>query len=153
MPWSLWVLLGFVLLAMELATPGGFFIAFFGVAALVVGLLTGLDVIGPIWLQWLLFSVLSVISLLLFRKPLLEWMKRREPQLPPVDSLVGEIALLSEDLAPEGIGKAEMRGTSWSVRSLEEKALRQGQRCRVEQVDGLTLWVRAETPTEQGRRS
>lgn len=144
MPWSLWILLGFVLLAMELATPGGFFIAFFGVAALLVGLLTGLDVIGPIWLQWLLFSVLSVVSVFLFRKPLLEWMKRREPQRPPVDSIVGETALLTEDLAPGETGKAELRGTSWSVRSREGQALRQGQRCRVEQVDGLTLWVRAE---------
>lgn len=144
MPWSLWILLGFVLLAMELATPGGFFIAFFGVAALVVGLLTGLGVIGPVWLQWLLFSALSVLSVLAFRKPLLEWMKRREPQRPAVDSLVGETALLTEDLAPGGIGKAELRGTSWSVRSREGGALRQGQRCKVEQVDGLTLWVRAE---------
>jgi len=144
MPWSLWILLGFVLLAMELATPGGFFIAFFGVAALVVGLLTGLDVIGPVWVQWLLFSVLSVLSLLLFRKPLLEWMKGREPQHPAIDSIVGETALLTEDLAPGAVGKAELRGASWSVRSREEKSLRQGQRCRVEQVDGLTLWVRAE---------
>ena len=144
MPWSLWILLGFVLLAMELATPGGFFIAFFGVAALVVGLLSGLGVIETIWLQWLLFSVLSVVSVVLFRKPLLDWMKRREPVLPPVDSLVGESALLTEDLSPGGIGKAELRGASWSVRSREEKALRQGQRCRVEQVEGLTLWVRAE---------
>jgi membrane protein implicated in regulation of membrane protease activity len=144
MPWSLWILLGFVLLAMELATPGGFFIAFFGVAALVVGLLTGLSVIETIWLQWVLFSALSVVSVLVFRKPLLGWMKRREPALPAVDSLVGEAALLTEDLAPGGIGKAELRGASWSVRSREEKGLRQGQRCRVEQVEGLTLWVRAE---------
>jgi hypothetical protein len=144
MHWALWILLGFVLLAMEIATPGGFFIAFFGVAALVVGLLAGLGVIGPIWLQWLLFSVLSVVSLLLFRKPLLAWMKRREPPQVEVDSLVGETALLTEDLAPGGTGKAELRGTSWSVRSREGTPLRHGQRCRVEQVDGLTLWVRAE---------
>jgi hypothetical protein len=144
MAWWLWVLLGFILLAFEIATPGGFFVAFFGVAALVIGLLTGAHVVEPGWAQWLLFSVLSVASVLLFRRPLLEWMKRREPQRPAVDTLIGETAVLIEDLPAGGYGKAEMRGTSWSVRSREAAALRRGQRCRVEQVEGLTLWVRVE---------
>ena len=30
MTWWLWILLGLVLLGLELSTPGGFFIAFFG---------------------------------------------------------------------------------------------------------------------------
>ena len=144
MVWWLWILAGLALFAAELLTPGGFFIIFFGVAALLVGALTGLRLIGPVWLQWLLFSILSVVFLLLFRKPLLEWMKGREPQRAAVDTLVGETALLTEDLAPGGIGKAELRGTSWSVRSRDGLALAKGRRCRVEQVDGLTLWVRAE---------
>ena len=144
MTWWLWILLGLILLALEMATPGGFFIAFFGVGALLVGVLTGLRVVGPVWLQWLLFSVLSVVSLQLFRRPLLEWMRKREPQRPAVDSLVGEAALLTEDLAPGGVGKAELRGTSWNVRSRDGQGLAKGRRCRVEQVDGLTLWVRAE---------
>jgi hypothetical protein len=144
MPWWLWIVMGLVLLAMEMATPGGFFIAFFGVAALLVGVVTGLHVIAAVWLQWLLFSVLSVVSLFAFRRPLLEWMKRREPARGPVDSLVGETAVLTEDLPPGGVGKAELRGTSWSVRIRTGEALRRGQRCRVEEIDGLTLWVRAE---------
>ncbi len=144
MPWWLWVVGGFILLGLELGTPGGFFIAFFGVAAVLVGLLTGMHAVGPVWAQWLLFSIISVVSLLLFRKPLLVWMKSREPQRPAVDSLVGETAIVSEDIAAGGVGKAELRGTSWSVRSRAAEALRRGQRCRVEQVDGLMLWVKAE---------
>src|SRR5262245_45965180 len=144
MAWWVWVLAGLVLLALELATPGGFFIAFFGVGALIVGALVGAGLVEPGWLQWLLFSVLSVVSVLLFRKPLLEWMKRREPARPAVDTLVGEEAVLTEDLPAGGVGKAELRGTSWSVRSRAASALARGRRCRVEQVDGLTLWVRAD---------
>src|SRR5262245_8516360 len=100
-----------------MATPGGFFIAFFGFGALLVGLLAGTGIVEAVWLQWLLFAALSLISLGLFRRPLLEWMKRREPQRPAVDSIVGETALLTEDLPPGGIAKAELRGTSWNVRS------------------------------------
>jgi len=144
MAWWVWVLAGLVLLGLELATPGGFFIAFFGVAALVIGALVGAGLLGSVWVQWLLFSILSVVSLLLFRKPLLEWMKRREPVRPPVDSLVGQEAILTDDLPAGGVGKAELRGTSWSVRSRDGAGLARGRRCRVEQVEGLTLWVRAE---------
>ena len=144
MTWWIWILGGLSLLAVELMTPGGFFVIFFGVGALVVGLLTGLGLIEAGWLQWLLFSAVSIVSLLLFRKPLLEWLKQREPQRAPVDSIVGETAILTEDLPAGGVGKAELRGTSWNVRVREGAGLRRGQRARVEQVDGLTLWVRAE---------
>jgi hypothetical protein len=144
MTWWLWILLGLALMGLELSTPGGFFIAFFGAGALVVGILTGIGVIGPVWLQWLLYSTLSIVFLLLFRRPLLEWMKRREPKRPAVDAIEGETAILTEDLAAGGVGKAELRGTTWTVRSREGRALPSGQRCRVERVDGLMLWVRAE---------
>jgi len=103
MPWWIWILGGLALLALELLTPGGFFIIFFGIGALVVGLLTGLGVIEAGWLEWLLFSAVSIVSLLVFRKPLLEWMKSREPQRGPVDSLVGETAVLTEDLPVGGV--------------------------------------------------
>jgi len=144
MAWWIWILGGLALLAFELLTPGGFFVVFFGVGALVVGLLSGLGIVQAGSVEWLLFSAVSIVSLLLFRKPLLEWMKRREGPRAPVDSLVGETAILTEDLPAGGIGKAELRGTSWSVRAREGAGLRRGQRTRVEQVDGLTLWVRVE---------
>ena len=144
MAWWIWILGGLALLAFELLTPGGFFVVFFGVGALVVGLLSGLGIVQAGSVEWLLFSAVSIVSLLLFRRPLLEWMKRREGPRAPVDSLVGETAILTEDLPAGGIGKAELRGTSWSVRAREGAGLRRGQRTRVEQVDGLTLWVRVE---------
>lgn len=143
MAWWIWVLAGLVLLGLELGTPGGFFLAFFGVAALIVGALAAAGLVEPVWLQWLLFSVLSVASVLLFRKPMLEWMKRREPVRPDVDSLVGAEAVLTEDLPAGGVGKAELRGTSWNVRARAGGTIARGQRVRVEEVDGLTLWIKA----------
>jgi membrane protein implicated in regulation of membrane protease activity len=144
MTWWLWVLLGLILLGLEMAQVGGFFVIFFGAGAIFVGLLVGIRAVEAAWLQWLLFTAFSIVSLLLFRKPLLEWMRRGQKQQAPVDSLVGETAVLTEDLPTGGVGKAELRGTSWSVRSRAPEGLRRGQRTRVEQVDGLTLWVRVE---------
>jgi membrane protein implicated in regulation of membrane protease activity len=68
----------------------------------------------------------------------------RLEQSKPVDRLEGETALVTEDVAAGGVGKAEMRGASWTARSTEAVALARGQRCRVERVEGLTLWLRAE---------
>ncbi len=61
-----------------------------------------------------------------------------------VDRFEDEAAVVLEEVAPGGVGKAELRGTSWSARTAGAAALARGQRCRVERVEGLTLWLRAE---------
>jgi membrane protein implicated in regulation of membrane protease activity len=144
MAWWLWLLVGLALLGIEMVTPGGFFTIFFGVAALIVGVLTRFGLAGPAWMQWIWFSGLSIASLLFLRKPLLAWMQRREVKRPEVDSLVGETAVVLEPVPEGGVGKAELRGTSWSARSVEGTALAAGKRCRVQRVDGLTLWIQAD---------
>ncbi|HKN85833.1 MAG TPA: NfeD family protein [Nitrospiraceae bacterium] len=144
MVWWYWLLLGLVLLAAEMATPGGFYILFFGFAALIVGALAGMEWLNTAWLQWLLFSILSIISLFLFRNSLLLWMKAREPVGEEVDSMIGEMALLTEDLPPGNPGKVELRGTIWSARNAGQRVLMKGDRGRVEKVEGLTLWIKPE---------
>jgi membrane protein implicated in regulation of membrane protease activity len=143
MQWWLWLLLGLFLLLCELLTPGGFYIIFFGVGAVVVGVLSLMNLAGPLWLQWLLFSVISVGTLVLFRRPLLR-MVEPVSRTHDVDSLVGETAVALEDIPAGAIGKAEMRGTSWTARNVGAGALARGQRCKVERVEGLMLCVRSE---------
>ena len=52
--------------------------------------------------------------------------------------------MLLGDLPEGGEARAELRGVPWSARATSGVALRKGQRCRVERVEGLTLWVRCE---------
>ena len=144
MIWWIWLLAGIALLALEMLTPGGFFTIFFGVSALIVGVLARFGLAGPPWMQWVLFSVLSVASLLLFRKPLLEWMQRREKRHPEVDSLVGESAVILDAVPAGSVGKAELRGASWTARSVTGSPLPAGTRCRVVRVEGLTIWLQPE---------
>jgi membrane protein implicated in regulation of membrane protease activity len=141
MLWWVWILLGFLLLLTELLTPGGLYLLFFGIAAIIVGLLAELDLMGPPWMQWFSFSILSVLALSLFRRPLL---KRLRPltQESQVDSLVGQTAIALDEIAVDAIGKAELRGSVWSARNVGSNPLARGQRCTVEQVEGLMLLVR-----------
>ena len=143
MDWWLWILLGFLLLLAELITPGGFYILFFGLGAIAVGLLAAFESAGPTWFQFVLFSIISVLSLLFFRKKLLEL--TRGPSTDRVDTYIGETAVALEDISVNGIGKTEMRGTPWNTRNLSGRPLTRGERCKVERVEGLTLFVRAET--------
>ena len=144
MIWWYWMLLGLVLLGAEMITPGGFYILFFGLAALVVGGLAGLGLVQAEWLQWLLFSGLAILSLLVFRGPLLAWIKTQGVETPAVDSMGGETAIPLEDLSPGDTGKAELRGTTWTAHNAGSALLKKNQRCKVERVEGLTLWITAE---------
>jgi len=142
MPWWLWTLLGLVLLILEVHTFGGFFLMFFGLGALAVGLLAAVGVAQADWLQWLLFSVLSVLAVVTLRRPIMT--KLAPPAGDRMDNLVGETAIAAEDIAPGDVGKVELRGTVWSARNAGATPLRRSTRARVERVDGLTLLLRAE---------
>src|SRR5262245_20331934 len=115
--WWMWLIAGIALLGIEMLTPGGFFTLFFGAGALVVGLLGLMGWQPSVPVQGLVFLALSIASLLLFRKPLLERFQRSIPK-GKVDSLVGETAVAMEEIPAGGMGKAELRGASWSARNL-----------------------------------
>lgn len=142
MNWWIWILIGLSLVFAEVVTPGGFYLLFFGVGALAVGLLALADLAGPAWLQVLLFSVVSLCALWLFRGKLLQTFQVKPAQ--PVDSFIGETALAVGTIGVNGVGKVEFRGTSWSARNVGPTELTSGGRCMVEKVEGLTLVVRAE---------
>ena len=143
MSWWYWIVFGLALAAIELATPGGFFFAFFAVSALVVGLLELAGILETDAIQWALFSAVSVACLVFFRKPLLERMNRSEVK-GSIDSLVGELAVPAGAIPPGGHGRAELRGSMWVVRNVDVGAVSAGERCRVVAVRGLELDIRSE---------
>ena len=141
--WWHWLVLGLLLVLGELTAAGGFYVLFFGIGACVVGALAALGMAGPVWAQLLLFPLLSVASLTLFRARLLRAFQR-DPQSPQIDTLIGEIGIAVDELAPGGVGRIELRGTAWSARNDASDPLRSGSRCRVVRVEGLLLHVEPE---------
>lgn len=137
MPWWSWLILGFALLAGEMIAPGGFYLLFIGIGALIVGLLVLANVAGPDWTQWLLFTLLSVLSLTLLRSRLAS---RILPASPGAE-IVGETVELTTDIPADGVGQARFRGSVWKVRNAGPRALDVGARCRVDEVTGITLTV------------
>jgi membrane protein implicated in regulation of membrane protease activity len=141
--WWHWLVLGLLLIGLEMAASGGFYIIFFGISAVVISLMAALGAETPVWAELLLFSVLSIGSLLFFRSPLMRWMNIAGEGV-DVDSLVGETGVAQQDIPPNEIGRVELRGTSWSARNSGATLLAAGRRCIVVRVDRLMLIVEAE---------
>ena len=141
MQWWIWLVAAIALTATEMLTPGGFYFLFFGAGALAAALAT-LAGVDNVLLQSLIFLGVSIAAVAFFRKPLLEKFQNTRGTA-PVDSLTGETAILSTPLHPGDFGQAELRGATWKVRNVSSISIAAGQRCIVEQVDGLTLNIRA----------
>ena len=139
MTWWMWALIGLGLLAGEALTPGTFYFLFFGVGAFVTSALVWVGAFESAWAEWFVFTMASLGCMVPFRGRLVRWASGGEG--PAVDSLVGEEIVLLDDLAPGAVGKGELRGSTWSVRTAAGRALQRGERARVVRVDGLTLWV------------
>ncbi len=143
MPWWIWLVGGLVLAGLEAALSGGeLYLLFVGASAFVVGLvsLAGFDDLA---VQLAVFCVTSGGALVFFRRRLSDRLKAGASER-DVDTFIGERARAVSEIAGGGEGKVEFRGTNWSARNLGEQPIGAGQPCRVEKVEGLTLWVRAE---------
>jgi membrane protein implicated in regulation of membrane protease activity len=138
----MWMILGLVLLACEMITPGTFYFMFLGISGLLTGLAALLAPDLPAWVPWLLFSVFAAVSVVFFRRPLMEKFKLSGKHGHKVDSLVGETALALEDIAPGAIGKVELRGASWTACNAGDGAIQRSARPKVERVEGLTLYIK-----------
>ena len=139
MQWWHWAVLGLILGLLELATPGGFFILFFGVGALLVGCCRWPGSGGRCGCSGCSSASSRSSSLFFFRDPLLRRMRARSTPL--IDSLTSDVAIAKEDIQPGAVGRAELRGTAWSALNVGPAAVHRGQRCAVRKVDGLMLHI------------
>jgi len=140
MSWWSWVLAGFFLLLIEMASTT-LHVGFFGAGAFFVALLVGLGWDGPLWQQLIVFTAFSLISLFFIRPPLMRRLKLNETKV--VDTLIGEQALPADEIAVGAIGKAELRGSMWNAQNVGSTPLTRGQRATVERVEGLLLHIKA----------
>jgi inner membrane protein len=140
MAWWFWIVLGAVLLAAEVIISADFYLVFFGIAGLVVGLLAVFGVALPVWGQWLLFAGLAIAGLVIYRGRWKRKLMTADREMLP--ELEGELCVTREDIAPGARGRVDLRGSAWDAQNDDSAPLAAGERCVVARVDGLTLHVR-----------
>ena len=141
MTWWGWVIGGAVLLGAELTfVSAQFYLVFIGSAAILAGLIT-LVAEPADWLQWALFGVLAIVSMMTFRSRVYQRFHRT---LPPVDTgpRTGGLITLHVSLGAGESCQSEYAGTFWTVRNDSDKPIPSGGRARVTGVRDLTLLVR-----------
>ena len=136
-----WLIVAVVLVVLEVFSPGVFFL-WLGVAAAVVG--------GILWLmpelswqtQFVMFAVLSVVSIIVARMVLIRRpIETDEPTLNRRgEQYVGRVLVLTEAIE-NGVGKVRVDDTQWRVNGVDSPA---GTRVRVTGVDGTVLRVEPE---------
>jgi membrane protein implicated in regulation of membrane protease activity len=135
-----WLIFGFVLMALELMAPG-VFLFWFGLAALLVGLVS--FVLHPSWqIQLLMFAVFALVAVSLWRR--LARSQREASESNPylnrrAAALVGRVFTLEKPIV-DGIGTVRIGDTVWRVAGPDAPA---GSRVRVVQADGANLTVSA----------
>lgn len=139
--WHWWILAA-VLVILEVFAPGAFFL-WLGIAAAVVG---GIVLLAPAmdWeYQLLLFSILSVISIVVWRKFFLQ--KAADTDQPALnrrgEQYVGRLFTLNEPIN-DGLGKIRVDDSTWKIRGEDCPV---GSQVEVTGVDGTILEVRCKT--------
>ena len=144
MPWWAWLVLGIGLLGVEMfVIDAQFYLVFIGLSAAVVGLVGLVNVDLPNWAQWLVFSALSIVAMLAFRRRLYELVRNRSGHVEERLTVGGRVVVASR-LEPGQSGRVEYRGSSWNARNTGGEPIEAGREAVIAEVDGLTLHVKAE---------
>ncbi|HEY5739828.1 MAG TPA: NfeD family protein [Gammaproteobacteria bacterium] len=138
MAWWGWMIVGALLLGSELlAVDAGFYLVFIGIAAAITGLIELAGASLEPWVQWILFSAIALVLMVLFRKKL--YARLRGSGEGYVTGPAGETITLPQALQPGESSRLAYRGTDWTIVNDSTGPFAQGQRVRIRQVDGLTL--------------
>jgi membrane protein implicated in regulation of membrane protease activity len=135
-----WLIVGVALLALEIAAPGAFFL-WFGLAAIVVGVLA-LLVAVPWQAQIILFVVLAALIVIVGRR---YFASRSGNETVTVGlnergrRLVGTIVVLTEPIV-DGKGRIRVGDTTWRVIGPN---LPSGSRVRIVHAEGALLSVKS----------
>lgn len=138
MPWWGWMIFGAFLLGSELlGVEAGFYLVFIGLAAALTGLIDVAGLALEPWVQWIVFAVLGLVFMVLFRKKL--YQKLRGDGVGYDASPTGDYVKLEETLQPGEKGRVSHRGSDWTVLNVGSEAVEKGASVRIRSVVGLTL--------------
>jgi inner membrane protein len=142
MPWWGWLVAGALLLAVEMfLLDAQFYLVFLGLAAAIVGLfgLAGLDL--PAWVQWLMFAVLALVTMVSFRRRVYQLVRGRTGAVEERLTL-GDRVRIPTRLEPGQSCRVDYRGSSWTARNISGGAIEANHEAVIAEVSGLTLLVR-----------
>jgi len=137
-----WLIAALVMIIFEMVVPAAYFL-WMGISAFVVGLLLYAIPGMPLLIQVVIFGILSVVTLLLYKRhQRLNPTEKDEPSLNRRgEQYIGRIFTLEAPIV-NGVGKVKVDDSIWKVRGMDMPA---GLKVRVASVDGTVFNVETET--------
>ncbi|HWN97827.1 MAG TPA: NfeD family protein [Blastocatellia bacterium] len=140
----LWLILGVLFIVAEIFTTG-FVLLWFGVGALIAGLLAFLG-LGPPFqvVAFLAVSIaLTIASRTIFERVLMRGSPGRELKT-GMESLPGRVGVVvTSSEGPLAEGAVRIFGSTWrAFPSKDEGPLREGERVQIDRVEGASVYVR-----------
>lgn len=97
---------------------------------------------APLWLQIVLFLVVSAAALAMTR-PLVQKLSTAQAEATNADRVLGAVAKVTETIDNENSrGAVYVDGKTWTARSAEDTVIPAGSRVCVEKIQGVTLYVK-----------
>ena len=97
---------------------------------------------APLWLQIVLFLLVSAAALALTR-PLLRKITTVKAEATNADRVLGEVAKVTETIDNENsTGAVYVDGKTWTARSADDAIIPVGSRVRIEDMQGVKLYVK-----------
>jgi membrane protein implicated in regulation of membrane protease activity len=101
-----------------------------------------LNLIGaPVWLQWVIFTSLSLISLAISR-PIVKKILKKPVEPTNADRFIGMEGIVTEKIDnTQGKGQVKVKGTTWTARSKKGIEIDVGEPVIVDEIEGVKLMV------------
>jgi inner membrane protein len=136
---QIWLIVGLIMLVAELLSVFLVFV-FFAVGACVTALLAATGVLtSPEW-QMVVFCIVSLLALIVFRKNARRLLDSRGKSF-EYNEFVGETALVVKDIPNLGEGKIYYRGAEWKAVSQHRSEIVAGSKVVITRTDGIVLVV------------
>ena len=110
----------------------------FAISSLLMAFLAFLPI--PFLAQILIFLIISIILLILFRKTALNFINSKK-QATNVNALCGKTALVIKDIKKFEKGEIKVNGVVWSASCKNGEELLQNSECKIIQIEGTTAIV------------
>lgn len=136
---TIWLIILAVMLIFEIISLGLTTIWFcVGAIGAVVAAALGFG----IFIQILVFVVLSIVAMILFR-PIAVRFFNKDKEKTNVDEVIGKVAVVTKEIDNEmSLGEVQLNGLAWTARSEDGRVIPEGERVTVVSVKGVKLIVK-----------
>ena len=139
MDWIFWLILVIILSVIEIATVS--LVSIWFVASGIVVMILSFF-IGDIAIQSTIFALLGIL-LLLVTRPIVAKLKSKDNAKTNLDRIIGEEAIVTEDITKNNVGEVKVDGKRWSAISKDKCA--KGDTVKILKIDGVKLIVKKES--------